>query len=99
MRGLKKYFKDFVTERSIDISARICCFNGEYRKLDLKINEMQEEINQKMPEDMQQLFIKLEELETAQQAIIQDGLYKQGLLDGIRIARTIEQLGREALCK
>lgn len=99
MRRLKKYLKDFISERSDDVAAKICYSNKKYKALNMELDEIQKEFTQELTEDAQRLTLKIEELQTAQSSIMFDGLYKQGLLDGVRIARTIEQLGREILCK
>lgn len=95
MRGLNEYLKDFISERSDDISGEICCSNRDYMALNMQLDEMQKEFTQELTEKAQRLTLKIEELQTNQSSIMFDGLYKQGLLDGIRIARTIEQLGKE----
>lgn len=99
MRGLKEYIMDFICERSNDVSAEIMCSNQEYIDLFNKECEIFERLKLVLPGEMQNLLMEMETLETNQEAIMHDGLYKQGLIDGIRIAKAIEQLGRETLCR
>jgi hypothetical protein len=90
---------DFICKRSNDVSTKIMCSNDDYMALFSKDCEIFERFKRALPDEMQGLLMEMEAIETNMEVIMNDGVYKQGLIDGFNIARIIEQLGRETSCK
>jgi hypothetical protein len=85
----EKSIVNMVNERIEDIRLDIVSNNKRYRRLNMRIRGLQDEINKvtdSLPDDVKKLFLAYEDLEAALESTLQKAIYRKGLHDGIRLA-------------
>lgn len=85
--GLKKHLDEFIQRRVEELSHSKSKNNSEYIKLKDKAYELQHKLMPTLTDEQQDLFVEYEAAMSSQEAIMRDCLYRNGLLDGIKIAR------------
>lgn len=85
-KSFKKYFTFFLDEMTESIRIGYTSKSNRYKKLNRKMEKLQKEIIESMPEDKQSLFLKHEECINSMDSLADDYIYRKGLFHGIRIA-------------
>ncbi len=87
--GLKSHFEGFVEKRVEELSTLKPKNDLEYEELKKKAYEIQKKLMLQLSDEQQDLFVEYEAAMSAQDAIMRDSLYRDGLLDGIKIAKLV----------
>lgn len=87
--GIKKYLEEFVENRVEELSISKPKNNREYARLKDKAYELQSKLVPTLTDEQQDIFVEYEAAMSAQDAIMRDSLYRDGLLDGIKIAKLV----------
>ncbi len=88
-RSIYNHIVDSIDDRSADIINHIASHNKHYIKLTDRILELQNEILKFLPEDYHSLFYDYEILWGERDSLKNLILYKQGVIDGIKIKNLI----------
>lgn len=87
--GLKKHLDEFIQRRVEELSHSKSKNKKEYIMLKDKAYELQRKLMPTLTDEQQDLFVEYEATMSSQEAIMRDSLYRDGLLDGIKIARLV----------
>ena len=87
--GLKKYLEEFVENRVEELCILKSTNIREYARLKDKAYELQSKLMHLLTGEQQDIFVEYEATMSAQDAIMRDSLYRDGLLDGIKIAKLV----------
>ncbi len=87
--GLKKHLEEFVERRVEELSVSKSKNNVEYENLKNRAYEIQNKLVPQLSDEQQDMFVEYEAAMSAQDAIMRDSLYRDGLFDGIKIAKLI----------
>lgn len=87
-----KFMKTAIDIRLKEIMNHISTKKRRYIKARNKIRKIQEEIIEKLPEANKNLLFRYEEEESFKDSIIQEFIYKKGLIDGIKISNMCRKI-------
>lgn len=85
--GLRKYLEEAADKRVEELRYLIAKNNSTYGMLRTRAYEMQQVFMATLTDEQQKMFVELEDLESAQEAIVHDELYMYGFKDGVKAAR------------
>jgi hypothetical protein len=91
----KNSIRNIVNERLEFIRLDVVSNNKRYRRLNMRIKRLQDEIDKVMeglPDDVKELFLLYEDLEASLESILQKDIYRKGLRDGIRLANIARKI-------
>lgn len=84
-RNIYTHISDSLEDRASDILTNIATNHKEYIKLTNEIILLQQQILKFLPEDMEDIFFRYEAIWSERDDIKELLLYKQGIIDGIKI--------------
>jgi len=87
--GLNKYLEEIADKRVEELRFQLSQKNIRYVELKAQAYELQQKLMATLTEEQQGMLVKLEDLESAQEAIIHDDLYMNGFKDGLKCARLV----------
>jgi hypothetical protein len=93
LKGFNQYFKDLIFERTEDIGREIIYKNKRFLELNSRIIEVHHALMDKLPSELQPLLHSYDEAETEQDGILIATMYRQGLMDGIKLAKLLNRYG------
>ncbi len=89
VRGLKKHLEEFAERRVEELSILKSKNDNDYEELRKRAYEAQHKLAMQLSDKQQDLFVEYEAAINAQDAIMMESLYKEGLFDGVKIAKMI----------
>lgn len=93
LKKFNQYFKDLIFERTEEVGRAILYKNKQFLELNSRIIEAQHAIMENLPSKSQPLLLSYDEAEAEQTGIIIAIMYRQGLIDGIKIAKLLNRYG------
>jgi len=87
--SLEDYFKDFIEKRVEEIEVFNSCNDKGYMDLQYKASKLKQAVLLSLPEIKKDILLEYESVESTCQIFIHEKIYKQGLLDGIKIFNTV----------
>lgn len=93
LKKFNRYFKDFIFDRTEEISEKILFNNKRYRELTSQIIEVQHELTNNLPPQLQFLVNRYDEAEAEQNGIAMTAMYRQGFMDGVKSTKLIVRYG------
>lgn len=88
-RSIYSHISDSIDDRSTNIINHVASHNKNYSILTSKILELQNEIFKHLPENYQTLLLDYEILLGERDSLKNLILYKQGIIDGIKVKNLI----------
>jgi tRNA/tmRNA/rRNA uracil-C5-methylase (TrmA/RlmC/RlmD family) len=88
-----QYFKELIIDRTEEIGREILCNNQRYRELNTEICEVQQALTDNLVPQMQSLVNRYDDVESEQEGIVSAIMYRQGLIDGIKLAKLVNRYG------
>jgi hypothetical protein len=85
----EKSIRNIVNERLEVIRFEFVSNNKRYRRLNMRIKRLQDEIDkatENLPDDVKSLLLLYEDLEAELESSLQKTIYRKGLRDGIQLA-------------
>jgi hypothetical protein len=85
----EKSIGNIVNERLEAIRFEFVSNNKRYRRLNMRIKRLQDEIDkatENLPDDIKRLLLLYEDLEAELESSLQKAIYRKGLRDGIQLA-------------
>jgi hypothetical protein len=86
-----QYFEEFIIERTEEIGREILCKNQRYQELNSKIIEVQDALTANLSPQTQSLVNKYDDAESEHECIVRETMYRQGLIDGIKLTGVIHK--------
>jgi hypothetical protein len=93
LKKFNQYFKDLIYERTEEVGREILYNNKRFLELNSRIIEAQYALMENLPSQSQPLLYSYDEAETEQDGIIIETMYRQGLIDGIKLAKLLNRYG------
>jgi hypothetical protein len=93
LKKYDQYFKEFILARTDEIVAEILLSNQRYRELNDEICQVQHELAANLAPQLQSLLDRYENAEAEHDGVISTAMYRQGLLDGVKLAKLINHHG------
>lgn len=87
----KEYINYFLDKRLNEIIVNLRKRDVDFNQMQIKSKKLQDELINKEDEEIQQLFMKYEEENSEQMAILYSELYTQGFKDSIKIMEIIKR--------
>lgn len=87
----KEYINYFLDKRLNEIIVNLRKRDVDFNQMQIKSKKLQDELINKADEEIQQLFMKYEEENSEQMAILYSELYTQGFKDSIKIMEIIKR--------
>ena len=89
LKSLSQYFKGFIADRIEETDSEIVLNNRRYLELTSRIIETQYALMENLPSGSQDLVNIYDETESERSAILAATMYRQGLLDGVKLAKLL----------
>lgn len=93
LKRLNQYFKDLIYERTEEIGREILYKNKRFMETNSRIIEAHHALMENLPSKSQPLLQSYDEAETEQDGIIIETMYRQGLIDGIKLGKLLNRYG------
>ena len=87
LKSFNHYFKDLIYERTEEIWQENLSKNKQFLELNSKIIEAQHALMENLSSQSQPLLLSYDEAEAEQTGVIVATMYRQGLIDGIKLAK------------
>lgn len=92
LKNLNRLFIDITNSRAAEIANNIAASNKGYKELVPKIIEMLNDIKNNLPEEYKEVLEELEDVMSKRDLLINEIIYRQGLIDGIKIGNAYNKL-------
>jgi hypothetical protein len=86
-----QYFEEFIFDRTGEIGEEILFNNQRYRELNTEIVEVQHALTANLSPQLQSLVDRYDDAEAEQDSIVSTTMYRQGLIDGIKLTGMIHK--------
>jgi deoxyadenosine/deoxycytidine kinase len=86
-----KYFEELIFDRTEEIEQDIFSNNQRYRELSTEICEVQQALTDNLSPQLQSLVDRYYDAETEQDCIASETMYRQGLIDGIKLTGIMQK--------
>lgn len=93
LKSHSQYFKELIFDRTAEIEEKILFNNQRYRDLNTEIIEVQRVLTDNLSPQLHPLVDRYDDAETEQGAIMSMAMYRQGLIDGIKLAELVNRYG------
>jgi hypothetical protein len=91
LKRYSQYLEEFMCDRTEEIEQEIFTNNQRYRELTTEICEVQRALTDDLSPQLQSLVDRYYDAETEQDCIVSETMYRQGLIDGIKITGIIHK--------
>jgi hypothetical protein len=93
LKWLNHYVKEFIVDRTEEVWRKVLLNNKRYQELTSQIIQVQQELLNNLPQQLQQLVNRYDEAEAEQDGIVMSLMYRQGFFDGVRAVRMMKNKG------
>lgn len=87
--GLKKHIQEIAERRVEELRTLLLNNDRDYADIRTQSYELQQKLMTILDNEQQGMFVELEAMQSSQEAIIHDELYKYGFMDGIKVVKLI----------
>jgi formate dehydrogenase maturation protein FdhE len=87
LKWLNHYVKEFIDDRTEEVYRKVLLNNKRYLELTSQIIQVQQELQNNLPPQLQSLVNQYDEAEAEQDGIVISLMYRQGFFDGARARR------------
>jgi hypothetical protein len=91
LKWLNHYVKEFIGDRTEEVYRKVLLNNKRYRGLTSQIIQVQHELQNNLPPQLQPLVNRYDEAEAEQDGLMMSLMHRQGLFDGARAVRMIKR--------
>jgi hypothetical protein len=91
LKGYNQYFKELIFDRTGEIGAEILVNNQRYRELNTEICQVQRALTANLSPQLQSLVERYDDAVAEQDGIVSETMYRQGLIDGIKLTGMIHK--------
>jgi tRNA/tmRNA/rRNA uracil-C5-methylase (TrmA/RlmC/RlmD family) len=86
-----QYFEELIFDRTGEIGTEILFNNQRYRELNTEICQVQQALTENLAPQLQTLVDRYDDAEAEQDSIVSTTMYRQGLIDGMKLAGIIHR--------
>jgi hypothetical protein len=86
-----QYFKEFIFDRTGEIGEEILIYNQRYRELNAEIYQVQRALTDNLSPQLQFWVDRYDDAVAEQDGIVSETMYRQGLIDGIKLTGMIHK--------
>jgi hypothetical protein len=91
LKRYSQYFEELMFDRTGEIEQEIYSNNQRYQELTTEICEVQQELTDNLSPQLQFLVDRYYDAENEQDCIVSETMYRQGLIDGIKLTGMIHK--------
>jgi hypothetical protein len=91
LKRYSQYFEEFIFGRTEEVEQEIFSNNQRYQELTTEICEVQQALTDNLSPQLQSLVDRYYDAETEQDCIVSETMYRQGLIDGIKLTGMIHR--------
>jgi hypothetical protein len=91
LKRYSQYFEEFMFDRTGEIEQEIYSNNQRYQELTTEICGVQQALTDNLSPQLQSLIERYYDAETEQDCIVSETMYRQGLIDGIKLTGIIHK--------
>jgi hypothetical protein len=91
MKRHSQYFKEFIFDRTGEIGEEILIKNQRYRDLNTEICQVQRVLTENLAPQLQFWVDRYDDAVAEQDGIVSETMYRQGLIDGIKLTGMIHR--------
>jgi hypothetical protein len=91
LKRYSQYFEECMFDRTGEIEQEIYSNNQRYQELNTEICEVQQALTDNLSPQLQSLVDRYYDAENEQDCIVSETMYRQGLIDGIKLTGMIHK--------